>query len=62
MIEICSGKYAYLLKFSDLLETMRSIMERRLGETTERTEIEIEELKEMLRGQTASAEKSKQEG
>ena len=50
------------MKFSDLLETMRSIMERRLGETTERTEIEIEELKEMLRSQTASAEKSKQEG
>ena len=50
------------MKFSDLLENMRSIMERNFRDTTDKREIDMKEVKERLTSLTASVEKSTQEG
>ena len=50
------------MKFSDLLENMRSIMARNFRDTTDKREIDMKEVKERLTSLTASVEKSTQEG
>ena len=50
------------MKFSDLLENMRSILERNFRDATDKREIDMKEVKEKLTCLTASAEKSTQEG
>ena len=49
-------------KFSDSLESAKSIMERNFRDTIDKIEIEMKEVKEKLSSLTASAEKSGQEG
>ena len=50
------------MKFSDLLENIRSIMERNFRDTTDKREIDMKEVKERLTSLTASVGKSTQEG
>ena len=50
------------MKFSDLLENMRSIIERNFRDTTDKREIDMKEVKERLTSLTAAVEKSTQEG
>nr|XP_058950863.1 protein NLRC3-like isoform X2 [Pocillopora verrucosa] len=50
-----------LEEIEDLLENMRSIMERNFRDTTDRREIDMKEVKEKLTSLTASVEKSTQE-
>ena len=50
------------MKFSDLLENMRSTMERNFRDTTDKIEIDMKVVKEKVTSLTASAEKCAQEG